>query len=228
MDFLTFLISALGGGVVALGAAAWLFRVWIKHRLDIELATRKTQLDQKADTLKTELSIYAHEQSVGLSRIDAQRSEAVLSIWKILLAWQEIFMNLTAPNERLERNPGQAVTDYEHHAKSLMSISSELSHEVARRAILFDQDVYATIARCGLAVSNVTIDFYAETFEDVTFVSAEAKAQYLPKVQETREKLRDSVAGNVDEFRQALVREFRRIMTADRRAEPNASSRRAQ
>lgn len=223
MDFLSFVISALGGGVVALGAAAWLFRVWIKHRLDIELATHKTQLAQKADALKTELSIYAHEQNVGLSRIDAQRSEAVLSIWKILLDWQEVFMSLTAPNERLEKNPGQAVTDYEHHSTRLMSISDALSREVARRAILFDQDVYATISRCGLAVSNVTIEFHAETFEGVTFASVEEKAQYLSKVQETRKKLRDAVAGNVDEFRQALVREFRRIMTVDRRPEANAS-----
>ena len=73
MDFLSFLISALGGAALALAGAAWLTRTWIKHRLNIELETHRTQLSQKVEALKTELGIYAHEQNVGLSRrIDNQ------------------------------------------------------------------------------------------------------------------------------------------------------------
>ena len=77
MKWLELIFTAIGGAGVALGAAAWLSQKWLTHRLSKELETHKTQLTQKSEVLKTELSIYAHEQSVGLSRIDAQRSLAV-------------------------------------------------------------------------------------------------------------------------------------------------------
>lgn len=216
MELISIFITAIGGSVVALGIAAWLSRIWIKHRLKIGFAEYETRLAQKTEALKTELSIYAHEQSVGLTRIDAQRSEAVLSIWKILLDWQEVFFDLTAPNERVERNALQAVINYKQNAQRLMTFANDLSREVSQRAILFDQDVYSVISNCGHQITEVSANFYADTFEGITFDSPQQQAAHLPNVQRTRHELRNAVQAGVNELRDALVREFRRIMTAER------------
>ncbi len=127
MDLVTVLLGAFGGAAVALTAAAWLFRQWLKQQFAKELENYKAQLVQKSEVLKTELSIYAHEQNVGLTRIDAQRSEAILSLWAILGNWQDVFLDLTAPNQRLEQDPRRAIQRYQEWARKLMALSDKLS-----------------------------------------------------------------------------------------------------
>jgi hypothetical protein len=216
MDLITSLVSALGGAAVTLTAAAWLARTWIRHRLEREFASYRAELAQKAEVLKTELAIYAHEQSIGLSRIDAQRSEAILSIWKELNQWHEVFIAIAGPNEKLERNPGQAVGDYQSWSRQLMTANDQLSRRVRELAIFFDEDAYKTIARYGMAISNVTTDYYAKSFEGVTFGSPEEQAAHLRVVNVARAELRRAVANNVDELRRALVIEFRLLMKAEK------------
>lgn len=221
MNWLELILSAIGGAGVALVAAAWLFRQWLAHRLSIELETHKAQLAQKSEVLKTELSIYAHEQNVGLSRIDAQRSEAILSIWAVLSEWDDVFIEITAPNQRINQDLSRALPKYQEWARKLMAISDTLSVEVRNRAILVDQATYEVIARCGKAITDVTTAFYAASFEGVDLHVTNDWASLFNRVQQARENLQDSAATNVQEFRNALVYEFRVLMKAEKVA--NAS-----
>ena len=216
MDLLEYFLGAIGGGVVALGAAAFLFRHWLKYRLARELESYRTELAQKTEVLKAQLSIYAHEQNVGLTRIDAQRSEAILSIWALLGDWQEVFLDLTAPNRKLEQDAVRAIQRYQEWARSLMSISDKLSISVRNRAIFFDQGAYEAIARYGSTVSDITNDFYAETFEGVDLAAVTDHSAVLKRVQEAREKLRESAKSQVNELRRVLVHEFRVLMKAEK------------
>jgi hypothetical protein len=216
MNWPELILSALGGGATALAVAVWLFRKWLAHRLSLELETHKSQLVQKSEILKTELSIYAHEQNVGLSRIDAQRSEAILAIWAVLAEWHEVFVDLTAPNQRLDQDLSRALPKYQEWARKLMTVSNALSVEVRNRAILVDQTTYEIIARCGQAVSDVTTDFYAATFEGVVLTAIQDTGSLFERVQLARENLRTSAASNVQEFRSALVHEFRVLMKAEK------------
>lgn len=216
MDLLGLFLSAVGGGAVALTAAAWLFREWLKQQFTKELEAYKAQLVQKAEVLKTELSIYAHEQNVGLTRIDAQRSEAILSLWSILGEWHEVFLDVTAPNRQLEQDPPRAIQRYQEWSRKLMALSDRLSIEVRERAIFFRQASYAAIAKCGMAVSDVTNDFYATTYEGVDLAAVADPAAFLTIVQRERERLRQSAQDNVNELRSALVDEFRVLMKAEK------------
>jgi len=220
MNWPELILSALGGGAAALAAAAWLFRKWLAHRLSLELETHKAQLVQKSEVLKTELSIYAHVQNVGISRIDAQRSEAILAIWAVLAEWHEVFVDLTAPNQQLNQDLFRALPKYQEWAKKLITVSNTLLVEVRNRAILVDQTTYEVIARCGLAVSDVTTDFYAASFEGVTLTAVQDTSSLFECVQLARENLRASAATNVQEFRNALVHEFRVLMKAEKGANP--------
>lgn len=207
--------------MIALSAAAWLFRHWLKHRLSIELETYKAQLEQKLDVLKTELSIYAHEQNVGLSRIDAQRSKAIRSIWALLGKWHERFLSLTAPNQALNQDLSLALSNYHQWARELMTIANELSIEVRKRAILVNQVTYEVIKRYCDSISDVTNDFYAASFEGIDIAATEDLASLFHRVQQARGNLRaSSAAANANEFRDALVYEFRVLMKAEKVANP--------
>ncbi|MEJ1958175.1 MAG: hypothetical protein WDM70_00875 [Nitrosomonadales bacterium] len=223
MNWIELILSAFGGATVALGAAGWLFRQWLTHRLSIEIETHKAQLVQKSEVLKTELSIYAHEQNVGLSRIDAQRSEAILSIWAVLNEWHDVFIVLIAPNQRLNQDLSRALPKYHERAKRLMDISNTLSIEVRNRAIIVDQATYEVIARCGKAITDVTTDFYAASFEGVDLNTAKDIASLFARVQQARENLQASAATNVQDFRSALVYEFRVLMKAEKVANLHSS-----
>ena len=221
MDWLNLTLSAIGGAAIALSAAAWLFRTWLSYRLSVELETHKAQLVQKSEVLKTEMSIYAHEQNVGLSRIDAQRSEAILAIWAVLGRWDDVFLNITAPNQSRDFQDFRwAVEKYQEWARQLMQISDALSVEVRNRAILVDQATYEVIARCGKAIAEVTADFYASSFGGVDLRTANDLSQITERVQHARANLRTAATKNIEEFRNALVYEFRVLMKAEKVANP--------
>jgi len=220
MNWPELILSAFGGGAAALASAAWLFRKWLAHRLSIGLETHKANLVQKSEVLKTELSIYAHQQNVGLSRIDAQRSDAILAIWEVFAEWHEVFIDLTAPNQKLNQDLSRALPKYQEWAKKLMTISDTLSVEVRNRAILVDQATYEVISRCGRAVSDVTTDFYAASFEGITLTAVQDTSSLFDSVRLARENLRASAASNVQEFRSALVHEFRVLMKTEKGANP--------
>lgn len=214
-NWLDLILSAFGGAVFALGAVGWLFRQLLAHRLSTAMEMHKAQLVQKSEVLKTELSIYAHEQNVGLSRIDVQRSEAILAIWAVLNEWDDVFIALTAPNQKLALDLSRSLPKYQGWARTLMGISEKLSVEVRNRAILVDQETYAVIARCGMAISNVTTDFYAASFEGVDLNSVNDAALLFATVQKARENLRASATSSVQDFRSALVHSFRVLMKAE-------------
>jgi len=217
LDWLNLILTAAGGATIALGAAGWLLRTQIEHRLSGALETHKAQLAQKSDVLKTEMSIYAHEQNVGLSRIDAQRSDAILAIWGVLCKWDDVFVNITAPNKSIDfQNVPWALDKYREWAKSLMRISDTLSVEVRNRAILVDQATYEVIVRCGKAIADVSTGFWAASFEGVNLSEESDLPTLFAKVQRARHDLHSATATNIKDFRNALVYEFRVLMRTEK------------
>lgn len=81
------IISVLGGAGAAIAVAAWLSKRLINQRLGKEMERFKSELDAKADVLKTGLSIYAHEHNVSASRVDSQRAEAINKIYSAFVEW---------------------------------------------------------------------------------------------------------------------------------------------
>lgn len=217
MALIDVFLTVIGGTSVVLLIAAYLGRRFLDIQVERAIKKYEAELNQKADVLKTELSIYAHEQNVGLTRIDAQRSEAILSVWAMLVKWQETFLDLTAPNCLLEKDAARAIQKYQEWARQLMDLSNRLSVDVRNHAILFDQAAYEAIARCGMAMNDVTDNFYAETYEAVDLSTIPDAAIFLKRVSDAREKLRDSAKDRVEELRDALVHEFRLLMRTEKR-----------
>jgi len=74
------IVSVLGGSGAALAVVAC-------QRLGKEMEKFRSELDAKAEVLKTGLSIYAHEHNVSASRVDNQRAQAINKIYSAFVEW---------------------------------------------------------------------------------------------------------------------------------------------
>jgi hypothetical protein len=86
-DVITSLAVATGGGLVLVGAWAWLIKTAIPHKLATEADTFKTRIKADADIeierLKSSLQIVATEHQVRFTKLHEKRAEIIadLSSW---------------------------------------------------------------------------------------------------------------------------------------------------
>ena len=145
-DFLTNIVlpAFVGGG------SAWLLLQFlgekiISHRLAKDLERYKIELTERTDVLKTQLSIFSHEQTVAISRVDSQRSEA---IHKVYAAMREVINPAT-----LLMSGTPFVNADEAHDLRFYGANAELAHAACGRlvntladlAIYFDNDTYKEV-----------------------------------------------------------------------------------
>lgn len=213
--FLDYFLGAIGGSAVTLGAIAFFAKQFMAIQVSRVIESHKAELKERAEALKTELSIYAHEQTVGLSRIDAQRSDAILAVWHLLGEWQESFIRITAPNKQLDKAPARAILKYNAWAKEMLVHADHLGREVRDRAILFDETSYDVIADYGKAISIASADFYAFAFEYVDLGTID-EATLLKRIGDGRADLHKQAEESFEELRLALLRQFRMLMSAER------------
>ena len=139
MDLIWTFFSAFGGTAAMLALAWLLFERFVDIQVAKAIETHKAALEQKSSVLKTELSIYAHEQNVGLSRLDEQRSQAIQALYGLVTKWHELCLEITQPNEPRFPDPEMKLRRYYNLATSLGKISEDLSIKTRDTAILFQQ-----------------------------------------------------------------------------------------
>lgn len=199
---------------------------WFDHTLSKAIETHKDQLVQKTQVLKTDLSIYAHEQNVGLSRIDTQRSEAILDLWTLFCEWQDVFLDITAPNNKLNQNLSNASIEYRKYAWKLVAASDELSLAARRCAIFFDQTTYQVIAGYGLAITEASCNFNDQVgFDDGSMKTSQDINARFDLIKQACDNLKVVLTEkNLYEYRCNLINEFRSLMKAEKNVNHSAGS----
>ena len=213
MEYLNLILSALGGGTIVLAVAAFLGRKFLDVQLLRVTEKFKDELQQKSSILKTELSIYAHEQNVGISRLDQQRSEAICEIYGVVTKWHGILMELTGsepelPDELLVKN-------YYNLSISLIDSAGAITKVLYNRAIFFQNSSYKLIGDFGIQAMELSCNFY-----DITFAKADYPSVYaqdmLKIIRQERVLLSDRFRGDFDNAREQLIQEFRLLLKVER------------
>lgn len=229
MPLLDVFISAAGGTAAVLAIAAFLGRSFIKLQVSRAIEKYKAELQQKSEVLKTELSIYAHEQNVGLSRLDEQRSQAIKEIYAVANKWQELFLEIARPNPPLKLPPESQLQRYFNLAQNFVKVAEDLSIKSRDNAILFQQESYELIARFGMAAMDLSCAFYDQTFGKVDMSKDPNYDELFPVIERERVALRDAPKEDFGRLQGLLLVEFRRLMKAERgRQQTVASSERPQ
>jgi len=198
-------ITSLGGGALLVAAfSSWLGKVWASRILEKDRAKYQSEIE----ILKSELNKKIHEHNVAVSRIDAQRAEAIQKLYIILIEWFEAALEIRAPNTLHEEDHEVAIGIYQQWAKALRATSEKLEKLSMLFAILLQPDTYEKIAKCGHSASMLSIGFC-----DAAFNTTETDPQkILESIEAARKKLEDEYQTDFEPARSALVDEFRNIM----------------
>src|ERR1035437_9882210 len=167
MSLIETILAAFGGTTVALAIAAYLGRTFVDLQVSRAVEKYKAELQQKSEALKTELSIYANEQSIGLSRLDEQRSEAIKEIYAVANKWQELSLEIARPNPPMKLPPELQLKRYLNLAQNFVKVAEDLSIKGRDNAIYFQQESHEIIARFGIAAMDQSCAFYDQTFGKV-------------------------------------------------------------
>ncbi len=216
MSLIEVFLTAFGGTGAALGVATFIGKSFVNLQVSRVIEKYKSELEQRSSVLKTELSIYAHEQNVGITRLDQQRSDAIRSIYGHAMKWHDLLMEITKPNEP-KLPPELSVRRYFELSKSLVQSTENISELTRDNAIFFQQDSYEVIARFGLAAMDLSCSFHDRTFGSVDMTEEDHPDKVLHLVAAERQLLlAKSKEGGFDQARQLLVKEFRVLMKAER------------
>ncbi len=209
-------LTAFGGTATALAIAAFLGKRFIDFQVSKATERYKSELEQRSAMLKTELSIYAHEQNVGLSRLDEQRSKAIQEIYGLAMRWHDIYMEICQPNEPNWPDDQMKLQQYYNWATSLVKEAEEISIKVRDSAIFFQQSSYEIVSRFGMAAMELSCGFYDKTFGKVDISKELNPDELFPMIEAERKALSEASRDEFARLRDTLVCEFRKLMKAER------------
>lgn len=224
MSLFEVFFTAFGGTATAIALATYLGRTFIDLQMSRVVEKYKSELQQKSDVLKAELSIYAHEQSIGLSRLDEQRSQAIKEIYAVANVWQELFLQIVQPTPPTKLPHELQLKRYHDLAQNFVKVAEGLSIKSRDNAIFFQQDSYEIIVRFGKNAIDLSTAFYDQTFGTVDKSKGLDYGEIMPVIERERTALRNSQSEDYGKLTNLLVAEFRRLMKADRVGQPIPSS----
>jgi hypothetical protein len=162
IDFgITVALPALTGGGAGWALVHFFGQRIVEHRLTKDLERYREELKENTEVLKSQLSIYAHEQSVAISRVDTQRSEAIRNIYACVRNVINPVSSIAAGSPIQNGTPTHSAQYYFVRAQEAQDAIGVLSNKLADAAIYFDSHTYLkimTFVRAAMGTTGVYLD----------------------------------------------------------------------
>ena len=149
MEYAEILSIAAPTGILSAGAAGLLFRYFMDIQVKKVVGKYEAELRDKTEVLKTNLSIHAHETTIGLTRLEELRATSIQEIYVLIIAWQELFLEITQPNIPARGSDQFMLQQLVNWSQNLVRESEKLSIKVRDKALFFDEQSYQVIATFG-------------------------------------------------------------------------------
>ncbi len=207
-ETMSFLFGAFGGTAAAVASVKLLSKWFIEHQLTKALKEHEAHLTERADVLKTQLGIFAHEQNVAVSRVDAQRAQAIHAIYAAIRSW------VTPVTKIINESPLRNVDNVEH--VNFYANLCEMAHKasitfhkaLADNAIYIDAELYeelGALARtCGMSVAEVLVPIRQGRAEDWPI------DVILEKTEEERKNLIATYEASIEPALRRITMRFRK------------------
>lgn len=158
IDFLVEIaLPSLFGAGSGLLLVRFLGEKLLEQKLAQDLERYRHALAEQSDVLKTNLSIYAHEQTTALSRIDTQTSAAINDIYFAFRNWEIPARKLHAGSPWVDVDDAVHVAFYSEHSEAAHNAAMDLHKKLADYAIYFDIDDFTQMqdiaTKCTACVS---------------------------------------------------------------------------
>lgn len=210
VDFTSFLNGLLGGVLASLAVAKLLAKWLVQHQLDKSLKSHEAHLTAKADVLKTQLSMYAHEQNVAVARVDSQRAQALHAIYGAISEWSRPVVTLVNGSPLRNVDEAAHLSLYFKLCEEAHAGATKLCQALQDNAIYVDTDLYTELADladcCGISVATVLApmrqghaegwpipEVFARVEEERESFQKEYKANLLPSIQRITQRFRETL-----------------------------------
>lgn len=164
--------------------------------------------------------MYAHERTVGLTRLEELRAGAIQELYGLTIRWQELFLDITVPNLPISPVPEMQLQRLVNWSQNLAMIGDKLAIKVRDNAIYFDEESYKVIAAYGQATTTLGLDLRAATF-DKWAQNEPTLDQATADFEAARVVLRQAYKEEHKQAQDALIKEFRCLMKAERVNKPH-------
>lgn len=128
----------------------------VDHRLAKDIERYREELKENTEGIKSQLSIYAHEQTVAISRVDTQRSEAIRNVYACIRGVINPVSAIVAGSPIMNGTPAQSAQFYFNHAQEAHRAVGVLTNRLADLAIYFDNNTYKKITTFHKAAMGAT------------------------------------------------------------------------
>lgn len=216
MELEEILKIAFPSGAISGLVVAALFRHFMDIQVKKVVAKYEAALRDRTEVLKTDLSIHAHETTIGLTRLEELRAKAIQEIYTLIISWQELFLEVTQPNLPQRASDERQLQQLVNWSQNLVKESEKLAIKVRDSALFFDEQSYQVIAKHGKLMTDLSIDFYDATFGTWDKTKAPDYAALFNSFDTQRVVLREKASGEYDKAQKTLVIEFRKLMKAER------------
>lgn len=182
---------------------AWQGKVWAGRILESDRAKYQAEIE----LIKSDLNKKIHEHNVAVSMIDAHRAEAIQQLYVSLVRCYEAALDIMAPNSLDDFDV--AIPAYKEWAKKFREKSEQIEKLSMFFAISMGEDTYKILSKCGIVISNLSIEFCDAVF------NADQGAlpdEILAKIETAKQKLIDNFDKDFQPAKAALMKEFRTIM----------------
>lgn len=209
-------LTAFGGTAAMLAIAAFLGKRFLDVLVSRAIEKYKSELEQRTTVLKTELSIYAHEQNIGLSRLDEQRCKSIQEIYGLVMRWHDIYLKICQPNDSHLSDTQMKIKQYHTWATSLVKEAENISVIARNSAIFYQQSSYEIISKFGMSAMELSCNFYDKTFGNVDGSKDLNPDELFPIIENQRKALSDASKEEFTQLEKTLISEFRKLMKAER------------
>jgi len=210
-DIVTFLkeivLPAFVGGGTALVVAGFLSKKLIDQKLTKELEVYKNQLTSKTESLKSSLSIYAHEQNIVSSRIDTQTANAIHEVYGAIRKVIHPALMIVSGSPIMNAGPREDLEYYEIHAEESHKYSRELSQILSYSAIYIDEETYAFASELASKASYAVATFLRPIREGKS--RQKTVGELLESIEIERKKLKEEFESNISPLEKLILCVFR-------------------
>ena len=211
IDFgITVALPALSGGGAGWALVHFFGQRIVDHRLSKDLERYREELKENTEVLKSQLSIYAHEQTIAISRVDTQRSEAIRNIYACIRNVINPVSSIVAGSPIQNGTPTDSAQYYFACAQQAQDAIGVLSNKLADSAIYFDNHTYVKIiafVKAAMGTTGMYLDSMSplvaksEPAENVLAIAEQGRPLVKEKFEST---MKPAAAELIDIFRVQL------------------------
>jgi hypothetical protein len=207
--FKTIVVPALAG----IGGARYLGKKILEQALSKDMEKYRTELTQKTEGLKSQLSIYAHEQNVVASRIDGQRADAIKRVYAAICAWKTATEKLIGDCPIFEPDPEIEETEYTYYlarARESHSAGNALFDLLENQAIYFESALYEKLSVTVHRIADAVFEI-VKCVDDGITVGMDYE-DIVPEAMRQRKQLKTAYDAEFTPLFAEIINEFRRIL----------------